>query len=128
MFISLIVLILVLLALDLIWINTFMKFRYETMMNKILNKPIQFRYLPAVFAYIIMIVGLYYFAIKDVKTSLDALINGCLLGFVMYGVYDATLYAVLPINDISTGLLDVMWGTFVCGISAYTAHKVQSMF
>ncbi len=128
MFVSLIVLILVLLALDLIWINMFMKSRYEVMMNKILNKPMKLRYLPAILAYIIMIVGLYYFAVKDMSTSLGALINGCLLGFVMYGVYDTTLFAVLPINDITTGLLDVMWGTFVCGISAYSAHKIQSMF
>jgi uncharacterized membrane protein len=128
MFLSLIVLVFVLLILDLIWINIFMKSRYESMMNKILNKPMKFRYLPAIFSYIIMIIGIYYFAVKDKETSLKALIDGCFLGFVMYGVYDATLYTVLPINDISTGLLDVMWGTFVCGISAYSAHKIQSIY
>jgi uncharacterized membrane protein len=125
MFVELIVLFIVLLSLDLIWINMFMKSRYKTMMNKILNKPIEFKYIFAIFTYIIMIFGIYYFAIKNSKTSIEALINGCLIGFVMYGVYDATLYAILPIDDISVGLFDVAWGTFVCGISAYTAHKMR---
>jgi uncharacterized membrane protein len=127
MFISLIVLIIVLLALDLLWINYFMKPRYEVIIQKLTNKPIEFKYLPAVFAYIIMVAGIYYFAIKDKKTSQDALINGCLLGFVMYGVYDATLYAIFPIDDIETGIIDVIWGTFVCGVSAYAAHKINKI-
>jgi uncharacterized membrane protein len=112
----------VLLTLDLIWIKTFMKPRYENILNQILQVPFEFRIIPAIFAYIIMIFAIYYFAVKDSKTNQEALIKGSLLGLVMYGVYDGTLYAIFPINDIQTGIIDVVWGTLLCGITAYISY------
>jgi uncharacterized membrane protein len=118
---NLFTLIIVLLILDIIWIQFVMKNKYELIFNEILKDKINFRLLPAIFTYSVMIFALYYFALKNSKTSTEALINGSLLGFIMYGVYDGTMYAFLPINDYYTGLLDITWGTFVCGISAYIA-------
>jgi uncharacterized membrane protein len=122
---QIIILSLVLLVLDIIWITNIMQPRYSIIVQNLTGKDIQFRYLPAILAYIIMIFGIYYFAVKDKKSSYDALVDGCLLGLVMYGVYDTTLYAVFPIDDTNTAILDVVWGMFVCGITAYISHYIN---
>lgn len=118
-----VVLIVVLLLFDILWIKFVMNNRYQKIFNEILKNKIEFNLLPAIFTYTIMIFALYYFVLQNSINANDALFKGCLIGLVMYGVYDGTLYSFLPIKDYTTGVLDVLWGIFVCGISSYIAYK-----
>ena len=69
-----------------------------------------------------MIFAIYFFVIRISKNKNEALINGLILGFVMYGIYDGTLYAVFPIKDYNTAFLDVTWGTLLCGTVSYLSY------
>ena len=120
---ELLILIVVLLVLDVIWINNVMSERYSQIFNKLLKGSIKLNYISAFITYCIMVLALYYFVLRESKDADDALFRGALMGFIMYGVYDGTLYAFLPIKDYQTGLLDVVWGTFICGLSSYIAFR-----
>jgi uncharacterized membrane protein len=122
---QIVILAIVLLSLDLIWINFFMKYRYENILNKILSVKSNIRIIPAIIAYAIMIFALYYFAMKDNLSIKESTFNACLLGLIMYGVYDSTLYSIFPIDDIDTGIIDVLWGIFVCGASVYITKSMK---
>ena len=118
---KLITLAIVLLVLDISWLKMVMSARYDIILSDILCVPKSFNYIAAILTYIIMIFGLYWFVVRNSNKKNEALINGALRGLVMYGVYDGTLYSVFPIKDKMTGLMDVLWGVFVCGISSYIA-------
>ena len=60
----------------------------------------------AIVCYILLIFGLYYFIIKDKKSIFDAF----LLGFIIYGVYDATTYAVFKKWSPFLAIIDTFWG------------------
>jgi len=120
---KLLTLIVVLLILDVIWINNVMSERYSQIFNNLLIGNIELNYIYAFITYCIMVLALYYFVLRESKDANNALFRGALMGFIMYGVYDGTLYSFLPIKDYQTGLLDVAWGTFVCGFSSYIAFR-----
>jgi uncharacterized membrane protein len=60
----------------------------------------------ALICYLIMILGLYYFILKDNKSIFDAF----LLGIFVYGVYDATTYAIFKKWSPLIASIDALWG------------------
>ena len=65
---------------------------FLSMVKKIQNtdKPQKIRYIGAIFAYIFVVIIIYNFIIKENKKPNDAFI----LGLCVYGVFDATNYAI----------------------------------
>ena len=63
-------------------------------------------YVGALASYLCLIFGLNYFVISRQGSLQDAFV----LGFVMYGVYDATSYAVLKDWDETLAVIDTLWG------------------
>ncbi len=92
---------------------------YLKMISEVLNRSTVMNYPAAVLAYIFMIFGLYYFAVRNAKTRHAAAVNGALFGLVVFGVYDATFYTFMPVTNMYIGLVDVLWGTVLCCVSAY---------
>lgn len=95
----------VMLALDIVYLNLVSN-HFNNLFSKIQNKPLSIRILPAILCYITMVFGLYYFVFKEKKHWYDA----CLLGLVIYGVYDTTNMATLNDWNWITVLLDTSWG------------------
>jgi uncharacterized membrane protein len=122
---DLLILLFSLLVLDIIWIKFYMSDKYQELFNKILKEDIKLQIIPAIVTYSIMIFALYYFVLRESKSEYDALLRGSLLGFIMYGVYDGTLYSFMPMNEYKTGIIDVLWGTFICGFTSYIAFKFK---
>lgn len=50
---------------------------------------------------------------------------GALLGFVVYSVYDLTNYAVLRGWTLKVTLIDIVWGTFACGMLSLLLYFVD---
>lgn len=124
MYKKILILSIVMLILDYIWLNYYMKHKYKIILNDILKIESSINYFSAIIAYIIMTFSIYYFVLKNKKSIKGTVIDAAILGFVMFGIYDATLYAVFPITDYKTAFIDVLWGTFLYGISTYTACKL----
>lgn len=80
----------ILLTFDFIYIYaTFNEFRLQ--IAEVQRVVLQLKYLGAILCYFFLIFGLYYFILREHKSVFDAM----LFGFVIYGVYDTTTYAVL---------------------------------
>ncbi len=85
------------------------------------------RLVPAVLFYAIHIFGLVFLGglpALRAGTPKIALINGAVLGLVAYSCYEMTSWTIMRDWHISLVLVDVTWGTFISGISAYCGARI----
>ena len=111
-----------LLVLDIIWIGGFMGGQYEGMIKKIQGSKMTVNLLYAVLTYILMIIGLQFFVISNVKEEnllMDSLKYGFLYGMILYGVYGLTAAAVIKEWDILVTIYDILWGGTVYFLTPY---------
>lgn len=111
-----------LLVLDIIWIGGFMGGQYKGMIKKIQGSEMTVNLLYAVLTYILMIIGLQFFVISNVKEEnllMDSLKYGFLYGMILYGVYGLTAAAVIKEWDILVTIYDILWGGTVYFLTPY---------
>jgi len=108
----------ILLTLDFIYIYaTFNEFRLQ--IAEVQRVVLQLKYLGAILCYFFLIFGLYYFILREHKSVLDAM----LFGFVIYGVYDTTTYAVLKKWKLKLMVMDTLWGGALMGLTTWMTYK-----
>ena len=111
-----------LLVLDIIWIGGLMGGQYKGMIKKIQGSEMTVNLLYAVLTYILMIIGLQFFVISNVKEEnllIDSLKYGFLYGMILYGVYGLTAAAVIKEWDILVTIYDILWGGTVYFLTPY---------
>lgn len=104
----------ILLILDSIYLN-FTQSHFRKLVNNIQNSPLNVNIYAAILCYIVLVFGFNYFIVKGNKSILHAMI----LGFVIYAVYDLTNMAILKNWNITTVVMDILWGTTLFGLTAY---------
>ena len=72
----------------------------------------------AIACYFFLLVGLYYFILKDRKSPLEAM----LLGLVIYAVYETTTYALLKNWKLQTVMIDTLWGGTLFYLTTYFTY------
>ena len=77
-----------------------------------------------VICYIFMIFGVNYFIIQKNASLLDAF----LFGIVIYGVYDATSYALFSKWSAKLAIIDTIWGGILMMTTAYLTYKLSGFF
>ena len=108
-----------LLVLDLLWIRLYMGSQYKNLIPNIQGMPLKYKALPAVLAYLFMILGLQVFVLES-KTN--GPLRAFLFGIILYGVFDCTCAAVIENWDMRLASIDVLWGGFVFCASYLTAN------
>ena len=113
--------VIVLLVCDLIWITT-QKPMYASLVYNIQKTPMAINMPSAFMAYALMIVGFIFIVLHQVIVKRGekilsmvwkALRYGGLFGFVVYGIFNATNYAMFNKKyNLKTGIIDTLWGTF----------------
>ena len=73
-------------------------------------------------SYIFLILGLYYFILREKKPVKDAF----LFGLVIYMIYEATNKAILKKWKWTTVLLDGIWGGILYALTTYAVYQIQS--
>ena len=81
---------------------------------------LKFRLSGAILAYILLILGMYYFIIKDKKSLQDAF----LFGVFVYGVYDFTNYATLSNWTLKFSMVDMCWGGLLFTFSTFIIYEL----
>jgi uncharacterized membrane protein len=100
LFIKVFVLIIII---DLIWIKLFAEKKYKNMIKSIQNKDLEIRIIPTILVYVFLTTLFILFrSTSNIKMFL--------LGFLTYGVYDMTNYALLNNFDFKFALFDMIWG------------------
>ena len=79
----------IMIILDSLYLNSIGK-TYAEQVAKIQRTVMNVKLEGVVICYLFLVLGLYYFILKDNKSVFDAFV----LGIVIYGVYDATTYAI----------------------------------
>ena len=94
--------------------------------NKIVNDMLS----PAIFTYICLIYGIYYFVIKDNlnKSLNDIGIRGAIFGFIVYGVYNGTNKATIAEYGIDESIKDTIWGSILCSLVSILTVYITKNF
>ena len=109
----------VLLALDFIYISV-IRNMFEIQIADVQRVALQIRPLGAVLCYLLLVIGLYYFIIREHRPVFDAF----LLGLVIYGVYETTSYALLKKWRWNIVLMDTLWGGILFALTTFITYKV----
>lgn len=79
-----------------------------------------FRYIPAIFCYLFLIIGLQYFVISKNGSSFDAAI----LGWIIYGVFETTNAAIFKDWDLKSIIIDTTWGGILYALTTFIYNKI----
>jgi uncharacterized membrane protein len=106
------------LAIDGLYLQT-MKTPFSEQIYKVQGSPLVLKILPTIICYMLLVFGLNYFIISKKQSVYDAF----LLGIVIYGVYDATTYALITKWSPQLALIDTLWGGILMSITAYITYR-----
>jgi uncharacterized membrane protein len=109
----------VFLLIDLIGLRFLVKPIFDRHISHLFADP--FRMGPAAIFYLGYVAGILWFVSTPALrsgTPIDALIGGALLGFLAYGTYEFTSYAILRDWSYEQVIVDTLWGGTLTGLSA----------
>ena len=90
---------------DLAWIKNSYKL-YNDSVNKIQNEDIQLRITPAILAYALLVLNVLFVLLPHTNN----IFHFSMSGLVIYGVYNATTYAILKDYPLKVAIIDTLWG------------------
>ena len=115
----------VFLVLDVIGLKFLIRPVFERHVGHLLADP--FRLGAAALFYSGYVAGLLWFVSVPALRNSDpvaALIGGILLGLLAYGTYEFTNYATLTAWRLEQVIVDMIWGGFLTGVSAWAGVSV----
>ena len=110
----------ILLILDYIYISIFSN-HFKNQIYRVQNKPLEMNLISTVSCYILLIFGLYYFIIKENKSTFNAF----LLGLLVYGVYELTTISLLKEWEWKTVVIDTLWGGILFSTTTYLVYRLK---
>ena len=112
----------VLLLLDYVYISTFSNY-FKEQIYKVQKQPLKMNIRSTILCYILLILGLYYFLLKENKSLKDAF----LLGIFVYGVYELTTMSLLKDWKWSIVISDTIWGGILFASTIYITRSLLKM-
>ena len=104
------------LILDVLWITTMSTLFYKKKIEAVqMSEPFQFKLIPAVLAYITLLIVLFFICIplsKHYEKKYPTWFVFGVVGFCVYGVYNFTNSAIFKNYDLLFLTVDMLWGTF----------------
>ena len=84
----------------------------------------------ALFSYILLIFGLYYFIYRHINKTTwkyDTLVKGFLFGFVIYGIFDFTNLAIFKEYSLKTAIIDMIWGGILMSLVSFNSYYLSEI-
>jgi len=100
---------------DALWLWLYMKPRFFMAIKSIQGTEPQIRAIGLV-VYVLLGLAMVWFAVSP--RILTSVLNGMVLGLVVYGTFDLTNYAVFTNYPVRVVRDDMIWGTVMMGVSA----------
>lgn len=119
---NIIILFLIFTIIDFIYLSL-LSTHFSNLVKKIQGSEMKFRIIPAIFCYLFLVFGLYYFIIRKNNNYIDAAI----LGWVIYGVYETTNATILKDWDIFSVIIDTLWGGILYGSTTFLYQNVLKL-
>lgn len=131
MLITFVIAFVLLAVLDFLWLGVLMSSFYKAQfgdLGRIVDGKFEILYLPAFGVYVLLALGVSFFAILPGASLGTVFFRGAVLGLIIYGVYDMTNKATLIKWPLPLMAVDIAWGTFVCGLAALGTHWIVGRF
>lgn len=112
-------------TLDLFWLGLLAKNLYREQIGFLMSKEIKWGL--AILVYCLYVAGLSFFATLPAfyeGNRLSALLYGGFFGFVCYGIYNLTNLATLEGWPAKIVVYDLLWGTFVSGVTSLITFSI----
>ena len=90
---------------------------------RVQKEPMRVNIYGAIASYLFLFLALYYIIIRQNGSILNAMV----LGFVLYGVYETTSYALLKNWEVKTVVIDTLWGSVLFGITVYISRLIINL-
>lgn len=116
---------LVILALDLTWLNLIMDNFYNTQLISF-NRPETVPIVAALLVWVLMPLGIVFFVQQVSGNWKQVLVHGALYGLILYGVYNLTNYAILEGWPLTMLIVDIIWGTCLCTLTSLAVFLVSN--
>ena len=116
-------------VIDLLWLGVLARDFYRRHLGYLLRPEVN--WVAAVVFYLLFIVGLVIFAIRpalEAQRPARALVYGALFGFFTYATYDLTNLATVKDWPLVVTVVDLLWGTALCGSVAWVSYVVTTRF
>lgn len=116
-------------VIDLIWLGVLAKDFYQRRLGYLMRP--QVNWTAAILFYLIFIVGIVIFAVKpalETQSPVRALAYGALFGFFTYATYDLTNLATVRDWPVIVTVVDLIWGTVLCGAVAWGSYVLSTRF
>jgi len=112
---------------DSIWFSVSLSLIYLPKFTEIQGSRPEFfsKIAGGLFAWFLLALGINLFVLPKSNSTISAVINGFLFGFIVYGVYNGTSYTTLNKYDMSIFLPDIIWGTLVSGAIAGIIYNIR---
>lgn len=110
---------------DLFWLGIIAKNLYREQIGFLMAEEI--RWFPAILFYCVYLAGLVFFAVLPALNEgswISALLYGGFFGLVCYATYDLTNLATLKNWPTTIVIYDLLWGTFISGITSFTTFWI----
>ncbi len=114
-------------ALDIIWIKSWMAGLYGNRLGHLLrmhNGSITIEPLATALVYMIMVLGLFLLAVKPSHSVHEAMAYGAIAGLFSYGTFALTNHAIFKDWSWALTLCDMGWGTFLMAVVAGIGYYV----
>jgi uncharacterized membrane protein len=112
---------LIMIILDFIYLNLSSDIMKKQIFD-VQKSEVSLKIVPVFLCYVVMVLGLYYFIIKDKRPVKDAL----LLGLLVYSVYELTNMSIFTNWTYKVVIIDILWGTFLFGIVTYLVYSLSN--
>jgi uncharacterized membrane protein len=112
---------------DMFWLGVVAKDFYKRHLGYLMRP--QVNWAAAISFYLLFIIGIVIFAVKpglEMQSPMRALIYGALFGLFTYATYDPTNLATVRDGLLVVTLVDLVWGTALCGAVATASYFVSS--
>lgn len=116
-------------GIDFAWIGFVAKKFYRNQIGFLMKDS--FNIGVALIFYLVFIVGLIFFVLNKaiaIESWQYALFAGMFYGFITYSTYDITNLSTLKDWPVLLTFIDIIWGTFLCGITSYLAYIISIKF
>ena len=113
------------LVIDFIWLTVIAKSLYAQHLGYLMAPKANL--LAALIFYLLFVVGLQYFVLNPALLTgnwVSVLLSGMFFGLVTYATYDLTNLATVRDWPILITFIDLVWGSFVSGITALLSFLI----
>jgi uncharacterized membrane protein len=117
------------LVIDFIWLGAVARNLYRNQLGFLMKE--NFNMTAAFIFYLLFTAGLVFFVLNQalaISSWQYALFAGMFFGLITYSTYDLTNLATIKDWPLTITIIDLIWGTFLGGVTSYLSYIVINYF